>query len=76
MCAHLALPPYQAYPGGAALGYLELYWNAAGDAGQAPTAAGIAAARQSPEAAGRRHTAGKALQLNPGADPQDTSAPK
>lgn len=62
----LALPPYPACPGGAALGYLELYWNAAGEAGQAPTAAGVAAARRSPEAGGRRPTAGKALDLNPG----------
>ncbi|XP_009100933.1 homeobox protein NANOG-like [Serinus canaria] len=60
MCAHLALPPCPAYPGGAARGYLELCWGAAGPAGQAPSAAGpagSAAAGHSPEAAGRRHTA-------------------
>ncbi|XP_059694325.1 homeobox protein NANOG-like [Haemorhous mexicanus] len=60
MCAHLALPPCPAYPGGAARGYLELCWSAAGAAGQAPSAAGpagSAAAGHSPEAAGRRHTA-------------------
>lgn len=61
------------------MGYLEFYWNSAGEAGQAPTAAGPAgatAARQSPEAGERRHTAGKALLLNPGADPPDNSAPR
>lgn len=79
MCAHLALPPYQAYPGGAGMGYLEFCWNSAGEAGQAPTAAGpagAAGARHSQEAGGRRHTAGKAFQLNPGADPRDTSGPR
>ncbi|KAM7066671.1 homeobox protein NANOG-like [Acridotheres tristis] len=51
------LPMYQACPGGAAMGFLELHW---GEARQAPTAAGpagIAAARQCPEAGARRHTA-------------------
>lgn len=79
MCAHLALPPCPAYPGGAARAHLELCWSAAEAAGQAPTAAGPAghaAAGHSPQAAGRRHTAGKALQLHPGADPQDNSAPR
>uniref|UniRef100_A0A8D2NFT7 Homeobox domain-containing protein n=1 Tax=Zonotrichia albicollis TaxID=44394 RepID=A0A8D2NFT7_ZONAL len=52
MCAHLALPPCPAYPGGAARGRLELGWSAAGAAAQAPTAAG-----HSPQAAGGRHTA-------------------
>ncbi|XP_058681548.1 homeobox protein NANOG-like [Ammospiza nelsoni] len=52
MCAHLALPPRPAYPGGAARGRLELGWSAAGAAAQAPTAAG-----HSPQAAGGRHTA-------------------
>ncbi|KAM7031777.1 homeobox protein NANOG-like [Passerculus sandwichensis] len=52
MCAHLALPPRPAYPGGAARGRLELGWSAAGPAAQAPTAAG-----HSPQAAGGRRTA-------------------
>lgn len=70
MCAQLALPPCPAYPGGAARGCLELRWGAAGRAAPAP-AAGL-----SPEAAGSRHTAGKALQPSPGADPRDSSAPR
>ncbi|XP_017685566.1 PREDICTED: homeobox protein NANOG-like [Lepidothrix coronata] len=60
MCAHLALPPYQAYPSGTGMGYLEFYWNSAGEAGHAPTSAGpagAASARQSPEAEEKRHTA-------------------
>ncbi|XP_063249554.1 homeobox protein NANOG-like [Prinia subflava] len=60
MCAQLALPPRPALPGAAALRYLGLCWGAPGPAGQGPAAAGpagIAAAGQSPEAAGSRHTA-------------------
>ncbi|XP_009289208.1 PREDICTED: homeobox protein NANOG [Aptenodytes forsteri] len=60
MCAHLALPPYQAYPSGTGMGYLELYWNSAGEAGHAPASAGPAgatSASQSPEAGGKRQTA-------------------
>uniref|UniRef100_A0A8D2NBI4 Homeobox domain-containing protein n=1 Tax=Zonotrichia albicollis TaxID=44394 RepID=A0A8D2NBI4_ZONAL len=48
MCAHLALPPCPAYPGGAARGRLELGWSAAGAAAQAPTAAGADKSRFSP----------------------------
>ncbi|XP_065483024.1 homeobox protein NANOG-like [Caloenas nicobarica] len=60
MCAHLALPPYQAYPGGPVMGYLEFYWNSAAEAGHAPTSdgpAGATSAAQSPEAGGKRQTA-------------------
>ncbi|XP_050771190.1 homeobox protein NANOG-like [Gymnogyps californianus] len=60
MCAHLALPPYQAYPSGTGMGYLEFYWNSAGEAGRAPASAGpagAASASQSPEAGGKRQMA-------------------
>ncbi|KAM9247279.1 homeobox protein NANOG-like [Leptosomus discolor] len=60
MCAHLALPPYQAYPSGAGKGYLEFYWNSAGEAGHVPASAGpagAASASQCPEAGGKRQTA-------------------
>ncbi|XP_010297790.2 homeobox protein NANOG [Balearica regulorum gibbericeps] len=60
MCANLALPPYQAYPGGTGMGYLEVYWNSAGEAGHASASAGPAgatSASQSPEAGGKRQTA-------------------
>ncbi|OPJ69249.1 homeobox protein NANOG [Patagioenas fasciata monilis] len=60
MCAHLALPPYQAYPGGPVMGYLEFYWNSAAEAGHAPTSTGPAGATsvsQCPEAGRKRQTA-------------------
>uniref|UniRef100_A0A8C4TU28 Homeobox domain-containing protein n=1 Tax=Falco tinnunculus TaxID=100819 RepID=A0A8C4TU28_FALTI len=60
MCAHLALPPYQAYPSGTGMGYLEFYYNSAGEAGHGPALtglAGTASASQSPEAGGKRQTA-------------------
>uniref|UniRef100_A0A8B9NDJ3 Homeobox domain-containing protein n=1 Tax=Accipiter nisus TaxID=211598 RepID=A0A8B9NDJ3_9AVES len=60
MCAHLALPPYQPYPSGTGMGYLEFYWNSAGEAGHTPTSGGPAAAAgagQSPEGGGKRQMA-------------------
>ncbi|XP_013055312.1 homeobox protein NANOG-like [Anser cygnoides] len=57
MCAQLALPPYQAYPGGSGMGYLELCWSSAGEAGHVPASAGPAAAAgvsPSPEAGEHR----------------------
>lgn len=78
MCAHLALPPYQAYPGGTGMGYLDFYWNSAGEAGHGPTSAGpgeAVGAGQSPEAGGKRQTAGKAFRLRAGADPRGTCGP-
>ncbi|XP_005150300.2 homeobox protein NANOG-like [Melopsittacus undulatus] len=60
MCAHLALPNYQAYPGGTGMGYLDFYWNSAGETGHGPTStgpAGAVGAGQSPEAGGKRQTA-------------------
>ncbi|XP_071600070.1 homeobox protein NANOG-like [Heliangelus exortis] len=60
MCAHLALPPYQAYPSGAGMGYLDFYWNSAGEAGHGPSAAGPAGASStspSPETGGKRQAA-------------------
>ncbi|XP_010288828.1 PREDICTED: homeobox protein NANOG-like [Phaethon lepturus] len=60
MCAHLGLPPYQAYPSGTGMGYLEFYWNSTGEAGHAPASAGppgATSASQSPEAGGKRQTA-------------------
>lgn len=54
------------------MGYLEFYWNSAGEAGHTPTSGGPAAAAdagQSPEGGGKRQMAGKALRLNPRADP-------
>lgn len=68
MCAHLALPPYQAYPSGTGMGYLEFYWNSAGEVGHAPSSAGPAgatSASQSPEAGEKRQMAGKTFQLSP-----------
>ncbi|KAM8819700.1 homeobox protein NANOG-like [Eudromia elegans] len=56
MCAHLALPPYQAYPG--APGYLELCWSSAGDAEHA---AGAARGSHFPEAEEKRQTAEASL---------------
>lgn len=61
------------------MGYLEFYWNSAGEAGHASTSAGPAGATgasQSPEAGGKRQTAGKAFQISPKADPQDTCDPR
>nr|XP_009936159.1 PREDICTED: homeobox protein vent1B-like [Opisthocomus hoazin] len=60
MCAHLALPPYQAYPSGTGMGYLEFYWNSVGEAGHAPASAGPAGATSAgpaPEAGGKRQMA-------------------
>ncbi|XP_010182530.1 PREDICTED: homeobox protein NANOG-like [Mesitornis unicolor] len=60
MCAHLALPPYQAYPGGPGMGYLDFYWNSTGEAGHVPTPAGpagVTSASPSPEPGGKRQTA-------------------
>ncbi|XP_065597066.1 homeobox protein NANOG-like [Cyrtonyx montezumae] len=63
MCAHLALPLYQPYPGGSGMGYLDLYWNLVGEAGHAPASAGPAAAAaaasssSSPESGEKRQTA-------------------
>ncbi|XP_074014141.1 homeobox protein NANOG-like [Numenius arquata] len=60
MCAHLALPPYQAHPSGTGMGYVEFYWNSTGEAGHASTSTGTAgatSASQSPEAGGKRQTA-------------------
>ncbi|XP_009693474.1 PREDICTED: homeobox protein NANOG-like, partial [Cariama cristata] len=60
MCAHLALPAYQAYPGGTGMGYLEFYWNSLGEAGHVPASAGpggTTSASQSPEAGGKRQMA-------------------
>ncbi|XP_025973568.1 homeobox protein NANOG [Dromaius novaehollandiae] len=60
MCAHLALPPYQAYPSGTGMGYLEFYWNSAGEAEHALGSAGTAGAArgsQFPEAGEKRQTA-------------------
>ncbi|XP_074907827.1 homeobox protein NANOG-like [Buteo buteo] len=60
MCAHLALPPYQPYPAGTGMGYLEFYWNSAGEAGHTPASGGPAAAAgagQSPEGGGKRQMA-------------------
>lgn len=67
---------YQACPGGAAMGYLELHWSEPRPAPAAAGPADTAVARQCPEAGARRHTAGKACQLNPAADPRDTSVPR
>ncbi|KAJ7397636.1 Homeobox protein NANOG [Pitangus sulphuratus] len=56
----LVTPAPQAYPSGTGMGYLEFYWNSAGEAGHAPTSsgpAGATSARQSPEVGGKRHTA-------------------
>lgn len=64
MCAQLALPPYQAYPGGSGMGYLELCWSSAGEAGHVPASAGPAAAAgvsPSPEAGEHRQATGKTL---------------
>lgn len=64
MCAQLALPPYQAYPGGSGMGYLEFCWSSAGDTGHVPVSAGPAAAASaspSPEAGQHRQTTGKML---------------
>ncbi|XP_063999480.1 homeobox protein NANOG-like [Pogoniulus pusillus] len=57
MSAHLALPSYQTYPTGSGMGYLEFYWNSAGEAGPASTSAGPAGltrATLSPEAGRKR----------------------
>ncbi|KAM6094432.1 homeobox protein NANOG-like [Chlamydotis macqueenii] len=60
MCAHLALPPYPAHPSGTGMGYLESYWNSAGEAGHGLALAGLAgatSASHSPEAGGKRQMA-------------------
>ncbi|XP_010211608.1 PREDICTED: homeobox protein NANOG-like [Tinamus guttatus] len=60
MCAHLALPPYQAYPSGTGMGYLEFCWNSTGEAEHASGSAGTAGASrgsQFPEAEEKRQTA-------------------
>ncbi|XP_021248636.1 homeobox protein NANOG-like [Numida meleagris] len=61
MCAHLALPLYQPYPGGSGMRYLDLYWNSVGEAGHAPASVGPAAAAASsspsPESGEKRQTA-------------------
>lgn len=61
------------------MGYVEFYWNSAGEAGHAPALAGPAGATsagQSPETGGKRQTAGKVFQPSPRADPQDTCGPR
>lgn len=72
MSAHLALPSYQTYPAGSGMGYLEFYWNSAGEAGPASTSAGPAGltrATLSPEAGRKRQNTGKLFQLSSRRDP-------
>lgn len=60
------------------MGYLDFYWNSAGEAGHASTSAGpagAAGAGQSPEAGAKRQTAGKAFRLGPGAGARDICGP-
>ncbi|OXB56292.1 hypothetical protein ASZ78_002117 [Callipepla squamata] len=63
MCAHLALPLYQPYPGRFGMGYLDLYWNSVRAPGHAPASVGPAAAAAadssspSPESGEKRQTA-------------------
>nr|XP_009680581.1 PREDICTED: homeobox protein NANOG-like [Struthio camelus australis] len=60
MCTHLTLPPYQAYPSGTGMGYLEFYWDSAGEAEHGLGSAGTARAAggsQFPEAGEKRKTA-------------------